>query len=327
MKKLNLLLVVLLIVAFAAFALGSGETSNNDKGTDDVSTQIQPEDNAEETPEATVVPESSESDDQLGDYTLVIDSYRMTSDFEGKPVMIVKYIFTNVSNDNATSFSVAFEDAAYQNGVGLNESWLLEDSADYNMEDQNKEIKKGATIDVEVAYELNDLSSDVEIEVSELFSFDNTTLTKTFSISDGTDTENDITETEPVATEAPAPDSMIGDYSLVIDSCRMASDYEGKPVVIVKYIFTNVSDNDATSFSFAFEAAAFQGGVGLNESWFVEESADYNMEDQNKEIKKGATIEVEVAYELNDTTTDIEVEVSELFSFDDTTITKTFTIA
>ena len=42
---------------------------------------------------------------------------------------------------------------------------------------------------------------------------------------------------------------------------------------------------------------------------------------------KGATIEVEVAYELNDTTTDIEVEVSELISFNDSMITKTFSIA
>ena len=40
--------------------------------------------------------------------------------------------------------------------------------------------------------------------------------------------------------------------------------------------------------------------------------------------KKG--FDVEVAYELNDTTTDIEVEVKELFSFSDKTITKTFSI-
>ena len=46
-----------------------------------------------------------------------------------------------------------------------------------------------------------------------------------------------------------------------------------------------------------------------------------------KDIKKGASLEVEVAYELNDSTTDVEVEVSELFSFSDKVIKKTFTIA
>ena len=46
-----------------------------------------------------------------------------------------------------------------------------------------------------------------------------------------------------------------------------------------------------------------------------------------KEIKKGATLDVEVAYELNDATTDVEIEVKELFSFSEKVITKTFKIA
>ena len=46
-----------------------------------------------------------------------------------------------------------------------------------------------------------------------------------------------------------------------------------------------------------------------------------------KEIKKGASLEVEVAYTLNDSTSEIEVEVKELFSFQNTLITKTFSIA
>ena len=44
-------------------------------------------------------------------------------------------------------------------------------------------------------------------------------------------------------------------------------------------------------------------------------------------IKAGVSLDVEVAYELNDTTTDIEVEVKELISFDDDLVTKTFSIA
>ena len=36
MKKLNLLLVALLIVAFAAFALGSGESTSTDQGSGSV---------------------------------------------------------------------------------------------------------------------------------------------------------------------------------------------------------------------------------------------------------------------------------------------------
>lgn len=78
---------------------------------------------------------------------------------------------------------VAFDDAAYQGGVGLNGAYFLSDSAKYSADNQTKEIKKGASIEVEVAYELNDTTTDVEVEVKELFSFDNTTIKKTFAIS------------------------------------------------------------------------------------------------------------------------------------------------
>ncbi|MBE6781226.1 MAG: DUF5067 domain-containing protein [Ruminococcaceae bacterium] len=119
----------------------------------------------------------------------------------------------------------------------------------------------------------------------------------------------------------------IGDYSVVIESCRLSKDYSGKPVVIVKYIFTNNNSDESTSFSTAFDEEVYQGGVGLNEAFMVDKSANYESDAQYKDIKKGSSIEVEVAYDLNDTTTDIEVEVQELFSFDDRTITKTFSIA
>ncbi len=123
-----------------------------------------------------------------------------------------------------------------------------------------------------------------------------------------------------------AADTEIGDYSVVIDSCRLAKDYENQPVVIVKYIFTNNNDEDNAAFYLAFEDTVYQDGVGLNEAYVLKESANYSADNQTKEIKKGASIEVEVAYKLNDTTTDIEVELKELFSFNDKKITKTFSI-
>ena len=126
------------------------------------------------------------------------------------------------------------------------------------------------------------------------------------------------------ASNTPA-NSTLGDYNVIIDSCRLATDYEGKPIVIVKYIFTN-NDDDPACFSFAIDDAVFQNGIGLNDCYFADESAKYSSDNQMKEIKKGATLSVEVAYELNDSTTDIEVEVSELISFDDKKITKTFSI-
>ena len=118
----------------------------------------------------------------------------------------------------------------------------------------------------------------------------------------------------------------LGDYNVDIKSCRIAEDYEGEPIVIVTYGFTNNGD-DSASFSYAITDEAYQNGIGLNPCYFAADSANYNSDNQNKEIKKGATLDVEIAYELNDTTTDVEVEVSELISFSDKKITKTFKIA
>jgi len=127
------------------------------------------------------------------------------------------------------------------------------------------------------------------------------------------------------ASQGSSSSSKLGDYEVVIDSCRLATDYLGEPIAIVKYKFTNNGD-DSAAFYVSVTADAFQGGVGLNECYVADESANYSSDNQTKAIKKGASLYVEVAYELNDTTTDIEVEVSEWISFSDKKITKTFSI-
>ena len=163
MKKVfSLILALLLISAFTIFAMGSSESESTDQGSG--------------------VADKTETDANLGNYKVEIKGCRISKDYEGKPVVIIKYGFTNNSEDSI-SFGVAFDDNVYQNGVGLNGAYVLDDSANYSADNQTKEIKKGSTIDVEVAYELNDSTTDVEVEVKQLFSFDDSIVTKTFSIS------------------------------------------------------------------------------------------------------------------------------------------------
>lgn len=164
MKKARWIVAVALVALFALFAVGSGESETEDQGA-----------GAADAQEQTVQGE-------IGKYSVVIDSCRLAENYSGEPVVIVKYIFTNVSDDNATSFMVAFDEEVYQNGVGLNGAYVLDDSANYNADNQTKDIKKGASLEVEVAYELNDTTTDIEVEVKELFSFNDKTITKTFSI-------------------------------------------------------------------------------------------------------------------------------------------------
>ncbi len=162
-RLISLLMAVIVVCCFAFFALGSGDSTESDQGNG----------KAEKSDEAS----------NLGDYKVVIDSCRLAKDYEGNDVVIVKYIFTN-NAEEATSFMVAFDETVYQDGIGLNETFMVDDSADYSSDNQLKEIKKGATLEVEVAYDLNDSTTDIDVEVEELFSFDDSVVKKTFSITE-----------------------------------------------------------------------------------------------------------------------------------------------
>lgn len=119
-----------------------------------------------------------------------------------------------------------------------------------------------------------------------------------------------------------------GDYTIKIKEAVLTTDYQGKSAVVIKYDFTNNS-NDTASYLMNTQAKVFQGGVEL-------ESAVLNVDDENntlvnnslKEIKTGVTLEVGESYLLNDTTTPLEVEVQELITFVDSgKVTKTIPIA
>ena len=168
MKKnriISLILAVLVVCTFCVFAVGSGESETTDQG------------------KAGTNETSESSQAKLGDYGMEIKSCRLAEDYEGKPVAIITYGFTN-NADEATAFMYTFDDQVYQNGVGLNKSYVVDDSANYDESNQSKEIKKGASLDVEVAYELNDTTTDLEVEVKELISFNDSVVKKTFTIAE-----------------------------------------------------------------------------------------------------------------------------------------------
>jgi copper(I)-binding protein len=114
--------------------------------------------------------EAAETQDQTAqsDYAVTIDSARVVQDYEGKDAVAITYTFTN-NSDEAQSFMVACTEDVYQNGVELDLAVVdgVDSSASMN------KVKPGASIQVEEAYVLQDMSP-VDVEVYELFSLDNT---------------------------------------------------------------------------------------------------------------------------------------------------------
>ncbi len=113
-------------------------------------------------------------------------------------------------------------------------------------------------------------------------------------------------------------------YAVTIDSAKVGEDYSHNPCVFVTYTFTNVSDDEPTSFMTALHAEVYQNGVQCETAFADTDGGGNSM----TKVRAGSSIEVTSAYELQDTSSDVEVEVGELFSWDNTKLaTKSFQIA
>lgn len=135
----------------------------------------------------------------------------------------------------------------------------------------------------------------------------------------GSQGQDAASEPQQAAQEEKANDSK---YGVTIDDGVVGEDYQGRPMLVVTYTFTNNSDK-AQSFMVAVSDKAFQNGVELERAI----STDIDTQSSIKEIKPGATVTVQQAYLLDDQS-EVLVECTELISFDDTIIAeKTFAVA
>ena len=130
---------------------------------------------------------------------------------------------------------------------------------------------------------------------------------------------------QPAAAEGAEPAQQgeaQAEYGVTIDGCRVAEDYQGKPVAVVTYTFTNNADK-ATSFAVALRPQVFQDGVELSTAI----GSDWDSEKYMSDVTPGSSSTVEIGYGLEGKG-DVTVEVTELFSFDDTVLaTQTFSVA
>ena len=154
MKKKIIVLSMAAVMCSAALLAGCGE-------------EPAPQSSAVETPNTpqSSAPETKQSGKgDLGEYNVEIQGVRLTKNSDDEPIAIVKYKFTNVSNEEGASFSEAIRTEAFQDGVELTSIYLVM-SSDYNGENLSKKIKKGASIEVEDCYKLDNTTSDIEVEV------------------------------------------------------------------------------------------------------------------------------------------------------------------
>lgn len=143
-------------------------------------------------------------------------------------------------------------------------------------------------------------------------------------------TANTESPAAPVQTAQPEPTAeakaeaggKLGDFEVEILDARKATDYNGKPALVVGYDFANNSSK-AAMFVSSMTYQAYQNGVQLSTALIMD--GTYDAEPQMKNIQPGARLKVDAAYQLVDDSP-VTVEVSPLFSLNGKKLTKIFNI-
>ena len=174
MKRKVFAIVLALVLVFAMTACGGGNDSQ--PAADNTSSNAATEDNGGSDNAST----TGSDEGTLGDYAVKINDAQIGTDWDGNRVIVISYDFTN-NSEEAASAMWALVTKAFQNGIELEAAYGIEEDW-YNGDQDDKEIKPGATItNCQAAFVLDD-NSDVEFEVTEFLGFSDKVIAKTFSI-------------------------------------------------------------------------------------------------------------------------------------------------
>lgn len=148
--------VVGVLLFFALVVAGSSDSSNDVNSNDNI--------------EKTTVNsgEATTQKNNAGSYNVEVKKATLTKDVSDNSIVVVTYLFTNNGTDSV-SFDTVIDDKAFQNGVELGVVWSSYGVDDLDFETKSKEIKPGVTFEVTCAYELNDESTPVDIELYRYF--------------------------------------------------------------------------------------------------------------------------------------------------------------
>ena len=161
--------VVVVLVVIALASGGSSKKGGNESSSSAKQEQVSNDQEQASDDQKDEAKDAEGSADADAECTVTIDSATVGTDYSDDPCVFVTYTFTNVSHEEPTSFAVEYDADVYQNGIECELAFA--DTGD----DSNymTKIKAGNSINVTLAYELQDTTSDVEVEVKELFAWDN----------------------------------------------------------------------------------------------------------------------------------------------------------
>lgn len=139
--------------------------------------------------------------------------------------------------------------------------------------------------------------------------------------------ETSVEEVTPTESDTPQEEAIVedgvigGKYKVEFGSAEKAtSQYEEGNLLMVTYTFTNNSEETVAADT-ALILKAFQDGIEVEQAFDVELTG----ENASKSIRPGASLECKALFKLT-SSSDLEVEAAEFLGFDDSVVTKTYTI-
>jgi hypothetical protein len=170
MKK-NRIAAGILAIACGFCISGCGDSGESSSTVSEATTTVA---EAETQGETEAQAEKPASDAK---FAFEIVSTAMSTDYEGKSVLVVEYNFTN-NSDETTSFTFACRDKVFQNGIECDSSVIGCDDVDSQM--QLTDIQPGTTYTLKVGYHAEP-GTPVDIQITSLFG-DETYLEQTVEI-------------------------------------------------------------------------------------------------------------------------------------------------
>lgn len=152
---------------------------------------------------------------KIGSYELFYKGAKIMTDYDGNDAIVVTLDYTNNSKE-ANSYLWSFVETVKQNGTELTGAtiFLSEDSFDTVTDSQFSEVAAGETLEVQLAYVLADLTSEVELQWEELLgtksgklTIDPTTLTR--EEPEAAAQPEDPADVDITDTAAPAGDTLL----------------------------------------------------------------------------------------------------------------------
>lgn len=171
----------LVVIAVAAAVIFFTVRGLLDTGADPVPSSP-PSAAASEEPSSSVQPTAAPSagpSGDLGDYFVEIKSAVLTADYGGSPAILITYSWTNNSQETTNALTV-FIERAFQDGVQLDSATILSTNPQYSAGTALRDVRPGASTDVQRAYLISDSGSPVEFEVFEFMGGDENAVSMTF---------------------------------------------------------------------------------------------------------------------------------------------------